>query len=87
MMLQSRIFVRRPFVTPKNAHVVLKPVIVLKPKPVRKIIQKAVPEWTNSVELLGHSIVYFTLFYCSMNWIYYRNTRRDIENENDKKKK
>lgn len=86
-MLQSRIFVRRPFVTPKNAHVVLKPVIVLKPKPVRKIIQKAVPEWTNSVELLGHSIVYFTLFYCSMNWIYYRNTRLDIEKENDKKKK
>ena len=86
-MLQSHTFVRRPFVTPKNAHVIVKPVIVLKPKPVRKIIPKALPEWMNSVELLGNGIIYFTLFYCSMNWIYYRNTRRDIENENDKKKK
>jgi len=86
-MLQSRTFVRRPFVTPKNSHTVLKPVIVLKPKPVRKIIQKALPEWMNSVELVGNGIVYFTLFYCSMNWIYYRNTRLDIEKENDKKKK
>jgi hypothetical protein len=35
-----------------------------------------VPE---SVEWFGKSIVYFTMFYCSMNWIYYRGLRKDLE--------
>lgn len=32
---------------------------------------------------VGKSIILFTLFYCSMNWFYYRNTRQDFENYED----
>lgn len=35
-----------------------------------------VPE---SIEWLGQGIVYFTMFYCSINWFYYRNLRKDLE--------
>lgn len=63
---------------------------VLKPKPIRKnqISTQAgpMPEWMNSVEWVGQSIVYFTIFYCSMNWIYYRNTRLDVEKIMEEKK-
>lgn len=53
------------------------------------ITTKAIPDWMDSIELIGHGIVYFTLFYCSMNWIYYRNTRIDTEKiiEDKKSKK
>jgi len=47
-----------------------------------------VPE---SIEWLGQGIVYFTMFYCSMNWLYYRNLRKDLEafkeEQQDKKDK
>lgn len=33
--------------------------------------------------LVGHGIIYFTLFYCTLNWYTYRRIRKDIE----KKKK
>lgn len=29
--------------------------------------------------LVGHSIVYFTMFYCGLNWYYYRSIRKDNE--------
>ena len=35
---------------------------------------------------VGKSIVLFTIFYCSMNWFYYRNTRKDIEKYEDDEK-
>lgn len=41
--------------------------------------------WNESVELFGHAVIYFTLFYCSMNWVYYRGLRKDLEKEQDKK--
>lgn len=43
--------------------------------------------------LLGHGIIYFTIFYCTLNWLYYRNARESVEKvlkdkeENDKKNK
>lgn len=39
----------------------------------------SMPEWANGLETVGHGIVYFTMFYCSMNWWYYRRTREEAE--------
>jgi len=52
----------------------------------RDISAKAIPDWINSIQTIGHGIVYFTIFYCSMNWIYYRNTRIDTEKIIEEKK-
>lgn len=30
-------------------------------------------------ELVGHSVVYFTMFYCGMNWWHYRSIRKQVE--------
>ncbi len=38
--------------------------------------------------LIGKGVILFTFFYCSLNWMHYRNLRRNIEkreeeNDND----
>lgn len=33
----------------------------------------------NGVEFVSHSIVYFTFYYCTFNWMYYRNVRKQVE--------
>lgn len=43
----------------------------------------SMPEWANGLETVGHGIVYFTMFYCSMNWWYYRRTREEAEADTD----
>ncbi len=46
-----------------------------------------------SVYFVGKGIFLFTIFYCSMNWVYYRGMRKDLEKyaeqkkENDKRRK
>lgn len=40
-----------------------------------------------SYEVLSHGIVYFTMFYCTLNWSYYRNIRKKIEKKNNDKEK
>lgn len=39
----------------------------------------------NGVELVSHSIVYFTFYYCTFNWMYYRNVRKQVEKINKQK--
>jgi hypothetical protein len=46
--------------------------------PARPVV-KSVPAWVSGLETVGQGIVYFTIFYCSMNWIYYRGTREAAE--------
>jgi len=47
---------------------------------------------TFSYEILSHGIICFTIFYCTMNWNYYRNIRLkaerkvDLKGENTKRK-
>lgn len=54
-----------------------------RPSPIRSL-----PSWVYSLELAGQGIVYFTMFYCSMNWLFYRNLRKDAErNEAEAKPK
>ena len=36
--------------------------------------------------IVGQGIVLFTMFYCSMNWLYYKRMREDIEKNSDDKK-
>jgi hypothetical protein len=33
---------------------------------------------------IGKSIILFTLFYCTLNWSYYRRLRKDHEDDNPK---
>lgn len=39
-----------------------------------------------SVYFIGKSVVLFTIFYCSMNWVYYRRMRKDMEKYAEQKK-
>lgn len=36
---------------------------------------------------LSKGIILFTMFYCTMNWWHYRSIRKDIETDEDDKKK
>lgn len=54
----------------------------------------AMLDWTTlnyEAYIIGKSIMLFTMFYCSMNWVYYRNLQKkqddDDKNEKDKEKK
>lgn len=38
-----------------------------------------------SLILLGQTIVYFTMFYCSMNWLYYKRLQEKNKDKEDKK--
>lgn len=44
--------------------------------------------WTDPVTtsyFVGKGIILYTMFYCTMNWWFYKRTREDLENdENDK---
>jgi hypothetical protein len=35
--------------------------------------------------IIGKGIILFTMFYCSMNWIFYRGMRIDLEKEEERK--
>jgi hypothetical protein len=35
--------------------------------------------FNNGLTIIGQGIVYFTMFYCSMNWMYYRGLRKSME--------
>ena len=48
---------------------------------------KVVNSNTPPYELVSHGIVYFTIFYCTMNWNYYRNIRLKAERKNNLKDK
>lgn len=37
---------------------------------------------TSESYLIGKSIIYFSIFYCSLNWIMYRRIRKDYEERN-----
>jgi len=47
--------------------------------------QRKTNEITSSekYEIVSHGIVYFTMFYCTLNWNYYRRLRKKME-DNDK---
>lgn len=59
-------------------------------KTTRKPLQ-VVSSGIQPYEVVSHGIVYFTLFYCTMNWNYYRNMRikaeqkTNLKHKNDKK--
>ena len=72
---------------PLYTTVVCRPVVA----PRRFIVQQkqrvVVPPAKVSVEdasyYIGKSIILFTMFYCSMNWVYYRGMRKELEKESD----
>jgi hypothetical protein len=49
----------------------------------RPTLFNSVPEWASSLQLIGDGVVYFTIFYCSMNWLFYKNLREDAEAAED----
>lgn len=36
---------------------------------------------------VGKGIILFTMFYCTLNWAHYRSIRKELEKEDDSKKK
>lgn len=50
----------------------------------KHIVPRAVT-WVDSVEwgsyFVGKGIILFTMFYCSLNWLHYRNLRKSLEEE------
>ena len=48
---------------------------------------KVVNSNTPPYELVSHGIVYVTIFYCTLNWNYYRNIRLKAERKTNLKDK
>ena len=69
----------RPFVTPisrKPIATYKKPFLYKSPR--KFIVPRASGiDWEFSSYIVGKGIVLFTLFYCSMNWWFYRHERKD----------
>lgn len=79
----------RPFVKPifkKPIATYKKPILYKSPR--KFIVPRASGiDWEFSSYIVGKGIVLFTLYYCTMNWWFYRRTREDIEkNDKDKNK-
>ena len=57
-------------------------------RPPRALLPESLQPF-QSLEWVGQGIVYFTFFYCSTNWFYYHNLRKDVEafkeEQNEKK--
>lgn len=72
---------------PKTYHSVYKkPVFIVNRPSKRNVVTKAmIPDISVSSYYIGKGIILFTMFYCSMNWLHYRNLR--IKNEENKKNK
>lgn len=65
-----------------------KPVFILNRPSKRNVVTKAmIPDISVSSYYIGKGIILFTMFYCSMNWLHYRNLRIKNEEENKKDKK
>lgn len=69
-----------------------KPIIPIRAPITRQIIKpcNVSPELMDgvntSVYFIGKGLILFSIFYCSMNWIYYRGVRRDFEKYAEKKR-
>ncbi len=74
-MLRS-IFQSRPALPqPPVARPIARPVA----RPLRTRATPAAEFLVNQSAIIGQGIVYFTLFYTTANWWYYRRTREDAE--------
>lgn len=77
----------RPFITP----LIKKPIATnkkpfLHKSPRKLIVPRASGiDWNFSSYIVGKGIILFTLYYCSMNWWFYRRTREDIEKDKEDK--
>ena len=64
-------------------------VCVSRPRPVIRRILPAPPKASvDPVEVsyfVGKSIILFTMFYCGLNWAHYREIRKQLEKDDDKK--
>ena len=52
--------------------------------PVKKIKPLTMSSITN-IEIIGKGVVYFTMFYCTLNWVHYRGIRKRVEHIQEKR--
>lgn len=74
----TRFIVRKPIIAPLRKHVSL---VNLRDKV--KISAMSIVDVSYYV---GQSIILFTMFYCTLNWNYYRDLRKKQEQEDEDKK-
>ena len=86
-MIQYRPFVKSiPKVSGKVPIATYKKPFLLK-SPQRFIVPRASGiDWEFSSYIVGKGIILFTLYYCTMNWWYYRRTGEDMDKDKKKKK-
>jgi len=83
---------RLPKITTLNNRRVTSGPKMISPVPKRHLVMTRVsPDIVDSLNtgayFVGKGIILFTMFYCSMNWVYYRGMRIDAEKEDEKKNK
>jgi hypothetical protein len=63
----------------------LNPVARVPRTPVARVPRTPVKTYASlqPYEVVGHSVVYFTMFYCGMNWWHYRSIRKQVEKLKD----
>ncbi len=65
--------------TIKRGSILPKPVYIQGNRREKLTMRKVITKSFDMTYYFGKSIILFTLFYCSMNWRYYRGTRKDLE--------
>jgi hypothetical protein len=53
----------------------------------RRPISKPTQAYLHNYEVVSHSVTYFTLIYCTMNWWRYRQIRKGVEKQQKEDKK
>jgi hypothetical protein len=55
-------------------------------KPPRELVKVRAMNIEDTSYYIGKSIILFTMFYCTLNWSFYRDLRKRMEDDDDKKK-
>lgn len=86
-LIQHRSFIKSvPKVSRIHIATYKKPFLPKSPR--RFIIPRASGiDWEFSSYIVGKGIILFTLYYCTMNWWYYRRTGEDMNKDKKKKDK
>jgi len=79
----------RPFVKPLSKKPIAtykKPFLHYSPRKFM-VLRASGIDWEFSSYIVGKGIILFTLYYCTMNWWYFRRSREDMEKKDKDKKK
>lgn len=68
-------------ITPRRVQLQKAPIATRK-----QVINHSQLSLNDMTYFMGKSIILYTMFYCTLNWAFYRNVRKDIESHEEENK-